>query len=122
MSKNWSAATTWEEVCRRASGRRYWNSVRRFRAVWRQIEVARLMLLLGPDYGPFQWGLQVRIARILEVSEATISRDVAALFGTTGDRRRCPTCGLARLTEKDWQRLDAAIEQTALERETVEGE
>lgn len=109
MSKNWSAPTTWEEVCQRASGRRSWNSVRRVVRWVRRGEVARLMLLLAPDYSPFQWGLQVRIARILEVSEATISRDVKALLSSHGNR--CPTCGLVRLTDEDWERLDAAIEQ-----------
>jgi predicted DNA-binding transcriptional regulator YafY len=61
----------WEAVCRRASGRRHYNAMRRFRADLRLAQVAQLMTAWG-----FEHGVQRRIAVSLGVSEATISRDM----------------------------------------------
>jgi hypothetical protein len=82
--------------------------VRRLLASVRRIAVARLLLEFAPYYSPLEHGIQVRIARTLNVSEATISRDVKAILQQT-IRQACPTCGLAQLTPDDWERLDAAI-------------
>ncbi len=70
MSNNWSTPTTPEIAARRAGGRRHYNAVRRFRAMHRRNEVAR-MLLEGKK--------QIEIARYLRVSPSTISRDVALM-------------------------------------------
>jgi hypothetical protein len=65
-------------------GRRRYNSVRRARAEFRRLEVMRLALELHwPEFG-----VQAEIARLLDVSQATISRDVAAVLVPV----RCPTC------------------------------
>lgn len=106
--QDWNASTDWATVCRRAAGRARWNAIRRLLAAVRRCEVARLLSEFAPYYSPLQRGLQVRIARTLGVSEATISRDVRAILRCT-DRQACPTCGLAQLTPDDWERLDAAI-------------
>ena len=50
------------------------------------------------------------------VSEATILRDVRAIL-RHGCREPCPTCGLARLTDEDWEQLDAAIEDATVSEE-----
>ena len=104
----WSTYTDFDTVCRRAAGRARWNAVRRLLAWVRRCEVVRLWGELGPYYSPLQRGLQARIARMLGVSEATISRDVRAIL-QLGRHESCPTCGLIRLTDEDWERLDAAI-------------
>ena len=64
----------WDAVCRRASGRRHFNAVRRFRQSRRRCKVIDLVV----QYGAFTHGTQARVARELGVSESTISRDVRA--------------------------------------------
>jgi hypothetical protein len=83
----WSESAPWEEVCRRAAGRRHYNSVRRFAAALRRREVARLLSVEG---GLTQRGSQARIAQQLGVSRSTISRDLAFLLQRS---RPCPCCG-----------------------------
>jgi hypothetical protein len=85
MSKNWSAPTTKDEVARRAAGRARYHALRRFQ---RQLRRQQVIELLG-RYG-YDRGVQARISRELGVSEASISRDVAALLK---DRAPCPCCG-----------------------------
>ena len=72
-----------DEVERRASGRRHYNSVRQFRALERQGQVVRLLAQ----------GMRTRqeIARRLGVHPSTISRDIQALQALS--LRPCPTCG-----------------------------
>src|SRR5262249_35873781 len=80
-------------------GRRRYNAGRRDRALLRRLEVRRLALELHwPEHG-----VQARIAERLGVSQATVSRDVAAVVIP----RRCPTCdceldarAVARLTRR----------------------
>jgi DNA invertase Pin-like site-specific DNA recombinase len=72
----WAAPTGRDEVCRRASGRRHYNAVRRFRAVFRRLQVVRL---LGA-YGLTRRGSQAKIARELGVSRSTVCRDMAFLW------------------------------------------
>ena len=74
MRKSWGAETGWETVCRRASGRRHYNATRQLQAKLRRAEVERLWVEAGCTYGA-----QARIARQLDVSEATISRDIQAI-------------------------------------------
>ncbi len=68
-----SSPLSFSQICRRAAGRRRFNAARKFLADQRRLEVARLLL------NDNSVGAQSRIAGILKVSEATISRDVAAL-------------------------------------------
>ena len=64
---------TFDEVCRRAGGRRRYNAERQRGAEKRRAEVARLLV----KYGRHKRGTRARIARELGVSEATVSRDAA---------------------------------------------
>ena len=84
MSNNWSAPTSWDEVCRRKAGRDRYNSVRRVQRAERRFRVLKLLSRYGMDRG-----VQARIARELGVSRVTISRDVAALLF---DHTPCPMC------------------------------
>jgi hypothetical protein len=70
----WAAPTDFAEVCRRAGGRRRYNAVRRFNAALRRVKVGEMLLRHGTRHG-----VQAMIARALGVSEATVSRDRAAL-------------------------------------------
>jgi hypothetical protein len=83
----WSAPTTTEEAHARAAGRRRYNSLRRLRAELRRVEVLRLLAAAGGLHR----GVQVSIARQLNVSEATISRDLRGILGGV-EPRRCPLC------------------------------
>jgi hypothetical protein len=85
MSKSWSAPTGFDEVCRRAAGRRRYHSVRRFLADLRRDKVTELIA----QYGYIDWGIRASIARMLGVHRSTISRDIAAILYT---RARCPVC------------------------------
>jgi hypothetical protein len=63
---------SFDQLCRRAGGRRRYNLQRQMNAMERRKEVAALL----KRYGPRASGVQVRIARALGVSESTISRDI----------------------------------------------
>jgi len=65
----------WDEICRRAGGRRRYNARRKLIAEMRRFKVAQLV----KEYGLYERGVQKRIADELGVSEATISRDIALL-------------------------------------------
>lgn len=67
----WRGYTTWDTVCRRASGRRAYNRGRQIRAEWRRTELARLLAEMGAP----RRGVHTELARRLGVSPATISRD-----------------------------------------------
>ncbi len=71
----WVDRVSSEEASRRAGGRRRWNALRRDRAIVRRGEVARLLRAYGAARGS-----QAKIARELQVSFATISRDVQQLL------------------------------------------
>ena len=94
MSNNWSAPTSWDEVCRRKAGRDRYNSIRRVQRAERRFRVLELLARYGMDRG-----VQARIARELGVSRVTTSRDVNALLF---DYTPCPRCG--SIVSKD--RLD----------------
>jgi DNA-binding NarL/FixJ family response regulator len=82
----WAQPTSDTAAWARAGGRRRHNAIRQMRAELRRAEVVRLLGTLG-----WRHGTQAMIARRLGVSEATISRDVTAVFGYRP--RRCPLCG-----------------------------
>src|SRR4051794_1832548 len=86
---SWSAHTHGEIVRRRAGGRNRYNARRRLAAMVRRIEVQRIIQRLGG----LDRGNRAAIARELEISEATVSRDVHALLysGTV-----CEHCGHLR--------------------------
>src|SRR5262249_17222205 len=84
-NRNWSAPTTQAEVFRRASGRRHYHAIRRFRRDHRRLQVAELLTRYGMG-----WGYQARIARELGVSRVTIHRDMKYLLESY---LPCPVCG-----------------------------
>jgi hypothetical protein len=83
----WSEQAEWDEVCRRAAGRRHYNRMRRFRAAYRRYRLAQLLSVKG---GMTERGTQARLARELGVSRATICRDVAYLLR---ESYPCHACG-----------------------------
>jgi hypothetical protein len=85
MGKPWSAPTSWDEVVRRAAGRRKYHALRRFQRALRRQQVAELLTRYG-----LRPGVRARIARELGVSQATISRDVKAVEESMAP---CPCCG-----------------------------
>lgn len=85
--QGWSHPISDAEAWARAGGRRHYNGTRQAHAQLRRAEVARLLATLG-----LRHGTQAVIARRLGVSEATISRDLTALFRSSRPRR-CPLCG-----------------------------
>jgi hypothetical protein len=79
----WRQPTSWAEVKRRAAGRYKYNEVRQTRAALRWRDVLKLLGAWGWTYG-----VQAQIARVLNCSAATISRDVAKLMPLV---QECPT-------------------------------
>jgi hypothetical protein len=69
---------TWEDVCRRAGGRRRYNAARRNP---RDLRRARIIAGRAGVPRPLPAGLQAELARRLVVSPATISRDFKAIRG-----------------------------------------
>ncbi len=65
--------------------RRAYNALRRDRAILGRQKMVRLLRRYGLEHG-----VQARMARELGVSEATISRDVAAVWALG---HGCPWCG-----------------------------
>jgi hypothetical protein len=66
-----STTSSFDQICRRAGGRRRYNLQRQLNAMQRQKEVARLFR----EFGHVR-GFQAQLARALGVSESTISRDL----------------------------------------------
>jgi hypothetical protein len=84
VNNNWSAPTSWDEVCKRNAGRRHYNSVRSFRRAFRRKQVADLLC----RYGMIDRGVCARIARELGVHRSVITRDVQSLLTTANTARR----------------------------------
>ncbi len=74
MSGNWSKPTDWETVCRRASGRRRYNTDRSIVAFKRRRLVEAILARKGHHRG-----IGASIAAELGVSAATICRDIKLL-------------------------------------------
>ena len=97
MSKGWSDWVADDEAAARAGGRRRYNEVRRVRAQYRRIQVTERLLSDGWTYGA-----QARIAEELGVSDATISRDLKAIFPRA---ILCPVCACRHPLER-WRELE----------------
>jgi putative protein kinase ArgK-like GTPase of G3E family len=80
----WSAPVSDHEAHRRAGGRAHYNTIRKYRALMRQIEVLRLFDV----YSGFIYRVQARIARELGVSRSTVSRDVKKIFHQEDPRQK----------------------------------
>jgi hypothetical protein len=66
-----TAGMSWDQVCRRAAGRKRFNAWRQRRAVERRFLVMKLLEELGGSHG-----VQARIAKILGVARSTITADL----------------------------------------------
>ena len=98
MSNGWSTQRVSDgEAAARAGGRRKYNALRRDRAEFRRIEVADRLVTYGWTYG-----VQARIAEELGVSDATISRDLKAIFPGAIE---CPACTVRHPMER-WKELE----------------
>lgn len=86
--KHWGRPTSWDEVCRRAGGRRHYNSMRQFQRELRLLAILERTHSFLPLL--HRTGAQKRLAAELGVSASTISRDVKRLLNT---HTYCPTCG-----------------------------
>jgi hypothetical protein len=71
-NSGWGTYTTFDEVCRCASGRRHYNSWRTFLRHERRLKVFEL---LG-RFGMFEHGVLARIAAELRVSRETVREAV----------------------------------------------
>ncbi len=88
---------SWDEICKRAAGRKHYNSVRRQQATLRRYEIREHLRKDGGYHG-----LQKALAAQYKVSRATISKDVKAI---TQSALRCAACGRYReKIETDLQR------------------
>ena len=87
MSEQYSSGWANDPV-RGAGARRRYNRLRQDQARIRQAKVATLLLEFG-----WQRGSGVYLARELGVSEATISRDIHAIFALPNRPTLCQFCG-----------------------------
>jgi hypothetical protein len=69
--QQWRQRTSWNDVCARAVGRKWYNQERRKYACERQDEVFKLLL----KYGWNTWGVITKIANELQMHKSTIARD-----------------------------------------------
>jgi hypothetical protein len=113
VSNDWKAPTTWDEVCRRAGGRRHYNHWRQTVRLLRRLQVVRLL----QQFPLRQRGTVAAIAKSLEVHPATVSRDIKALLREYG---RCPHCGQLPLLGGDEFDVDSHLE--TLQAESRRGE
>jgi hypothetical protein len=81
----WTARVSEEEMRKRACGRRRYNAVRSLLKTLRRQEVLELLAAWG-----FGYGVQARIAQVLNVHPSVVSRDIAALSPLV---ESCPACG-----------------------------
>lgn len=84
---------TWDEICKRAGGRRNYNGWRALTATLRRREVARLMFQHPGKGMTGRYGWQSAAAQVLGVSRATICRDAAILENQWRASHKCPLCG-----------------------------
>jgi len=80
---------TWDEVCRRAAGRRHYNAWRRVVAHDRQ---RRVLDYWRQSKGRRGW--QAEAAAALGVHRSTITRDMHALLALLHREEPCPLCGV----------------------------
>ncbi len=92
-TSDWSADTSWDEVCRRASGRRHYNAVRRLHAELRRNDLIERARELGTWLT--ERGFQAAQARRLGVHRSTVCRDIKQLERQLARLKPCPLCGRA---------------------------
>ncbi len=90
-TSDWSRNTRWDEVCRRASGRRRYNAVRRLHAELRRNDLIERARELGTWLT--ERGFQAAQARRLGVHRSTVCRDVQLITRHMAQAQPCPLCG-----------------------------
>jgi hypothetical protein len=105
VSHDWRTPTGWDSVCRRSSGRRWYNSVRRTRAQMRRIAIMRTVTALPPPYGIWHlpYGMRAQLAQQFSVSTWIIYHD------------------LKRLNAEDLQRFYMGLAQERERKERIMG-
>ena len=86
----WGEPTSDDEMSRRASGRRWYNSVRAFCAQQRRRRL--LSILVESNLVLHKHGTQARLARELSVSRSTVNRDLKRILADARERKACPVC------------------------------
>jgi hypothetical protein len=89
---SWYHPTDYDEVCRRAGGRRRYNAHRQFLAEYRRRQIVKL--LVDQKIVLLAHGYQTRLAEHFGVSRSTICRDLARIEHERYERGCCPACGL----------------------------
>ncbi len=89
-TSDWSADTNWDEVCRRASGRRHFNAMRQLRAECRRD--ALIERALESVSCVTERGFQAAQARKFGVHRSTICRDMKLLLRRAVEEKHCPVC------------------------------
>ena len=102
----WSTPIASLEAFRRAGGRRAYNAWRRDMKLFRRRDVMQLVLQFG-----HQRGVQARIAKLLSVSEGTISKDIKA---TLYAPNVCQTCGGYRPRHFSFMKAEDLFPDSAL--------
>lgn len=88
--KSWSDEVSKSDVRHRAGGRRRYNAQRQFAAQYRRKQLVKLMI--EQDLFPTYYGAKTALAKALNVSVATISRDFLTLIHESWNKT-CPLCG-----------------------------
>jgi hypothetical protein len=70
---------TFDVICRRAGGRRHYNQMRQGMAIWRRLDLERIIKRDGYEPGDYAYW-----AAELGVSRSTICRDVRWLYERGG--------------------------------------
>jgi len=85
---------TWEEICRRAGGRRHYSAVRKFRAEYRR---AHLIFTTADELGLsiFRHGTAAAVARKLGLHRSTVSRDLQRMIREASAQQACRVFGSA---------------------------
>jgi len=90
------AEMSWDAICRRAGGRRWYNNWRHTLAMLRRRDVLEYWRVSKGRHG---WQAQAAVA--LGVHRSTITRDVEALLAPLNRDEPCPMCGHP---SRRWQR------------------
>jgi len=95
---------------RAAGGRRRINAQRQMRARLRQADICRW--LVATETSLLVPGVQRALADRFGVSEATMSRDLRAIFGTPSQAlHKCPICGSRAIDAAGLEAIEAGTER-----------
>lgn len=123
----WRCRTDWNAVCRRASGRRRYNAMRRERAETRREAMAEAIDALGPAAWFFRRGLAVILGAAFGVHRTTAWRDIQRILfppeycfvGSDGEElfsvtRACQGGPILSITDPDGNEIRGAARRHIL--------